>query len=80
MTFVAPYQAVINEALADEALRGIAAQEMTYIKNCTGGYRPSDAARVAVRYILRAVQQRSVEPLASPTARERMQNWLERQV
>lgn len=76
MTFVAPYQAVINEALADKALRGIASQEMTYVKNCTGG-RPSDAARVAVHYVARAVQKRDAEQLSSPTARARMQAWLD---
>jgi hypothetical protein len=75
MTPVAPYQAVINEAFADAELRSIAAQEMTYCMHCAGG-RPSDNARIAVRYIIRAVSDNDPTKLASPTAQRRLADWM----
>jgi hypothetical protein len=77
---LSPYAQVIQDAFPDdEDLQGIARQEMTYVKNCVGG-RPSDAARVAVRYVTRAVQKSDPEQLSSPTARFMMLNWLERTI
>jgi hypothetical protein len=69
-------QKVIREAFPnDEELWGIAAQEMTYIMNCTGG-RPSDNACTAVRYVKFALRDTHADRLASPSAQARMQRYL----
>ena len=70
------HQVIANCYPESGKLQAVARQEMTYILNCTGG-RPSDAARSACRYVQLAQNSRDASKLASPTAQQMMQDFLD---
>lgn len=72
------YRLVIEDYFpGDERLQDIAAQEMTYVRNHTGG-RPSSVAHTASYWLKKAVDENlPVSALASPTAQAMLRDYRE---